>query len=83
MNCLFLKKFVPLFILPLLGLLSLHAEEVPSSPPPAPLVIHGIPANQVQLVLIGDSITDDLRQNKKPLHEFQPVWQNITLPTRR
>ena len=80
MNCLFLKKFVSLFILPLLGLLSLHAEEVPSSPPPAPLVIDGIPANQVQLVLIGDSITDDLRQNKKPLHEFQPVWQKYYAP---
>ena len=80
MNCLFLKKFVSLFILPLLGLLSPARRRSSLQPSPAPLVIDGIPANQVQLVLIGDSITDDLRQNKKPLHEFQPVWQKYYAP---
>lgn len=80
MNCLFLKKLAPLFILPLLGLTALHAKEAPSSPPAAPLVIDGIPADQVQLVLIGDSITDDLHKNKKPLQELQPIWQKYYAP---
>lgn len=43
-------------------------------------MIQGIPAEKVQLVLLGDSITDNLRKSEPPLRDFQPIWKKYYAP---
>ena len=43
-------------------------------------VIQGVPAADVQLVMLGDSITDNLRKSEPPLRDFQPIWKKYYAP---
>lgn len=48
---------------------------------PRPAKIDGMDPDQVHLVAIGDSITDNYRKDNLPCQDFLPIWKNTMLPT--
>ena len=47
---------------------------------PSPAKIDGMDPDQVHLVAIGDSITDNYRKDNLPCQDFLPIWKKYYAP---